>query len=87
MMLIDKKKALMTIMKKRSEKGEVSMAPMKQESVKDEEGEVDGRLAAAQDAMSAMHEKSAAKFMDAMANFHDLHMMHKDAGTGEPEEA
>lgn len=77
MMLHDTKKALMTIMRKRSEKsGEVmSEAPMKSESVKDEDGEVDGRHEAAQDMLSAFHEKSPEKLMAAMANFHDLHAM------------
>lgn len=74
MMMHDEKKALMTIMRKRSEAGAPAMsAPMKQESVKSEDGEPDGRHAAAQDMMSAFHEKSAEKLMEAMINFHELH--------------
>ncbi len=75
-MLHDEKKAVMTILRKRAEAGGKSTAaPMKQESVKTEDGEIDGRLAAAQDAIAAFHEKSAAKLMEAMGNFHDLHSM------------
>lgn len=74
MMMHDDKKALMTIMKKRSSSNDKGMAaPMKTEEVKSEDGEPDGRMAAAQDAMAAMHEKSPQKFMEAMMNFHDLH--------------
>lgn len=63
-----------TILSKRTPKGDkVSEAPMKPESVKDEHGEVDGRHVAAQDIIAAMHEKSADKLMQALANFHDLH--------------
>lgn len=75
-MLHDDKKALMTIMRKRSESGGKAMAaPMKTEEVKSEDGEPDGRHAAAQDMMAAMHEKSPEKLMAAMMNFHDLHAM------------
>lgn len=75
-MMHDDKKALMTIMRKRSEAGAPAMAsPMKQESVKSEDGEPDGRHAAAQDVMAAFHEKSAERLMEAMINFHDLHAM------------
>lgn len=73
-MMHDEKKALMTIMRKRKESGGPSMAaPMKTEEVKSEDGEPDGRHAAAQDMMAAMNEKSPEKLMEAMMNFHDLH--------------
>lgn len=79
MIIHDEKKALMTIMRRRGKKGEVlaGPAPMKTESVKDEDGEVDGRHAAAEDAIAAFHEKSPEKLMQALANFHDLHAMRK----------
>lgn len=64
----------MTIMAKRKPDGEkLSESPMKPEVVKDEDGQVDGRHVAAQDIMSAIHEKSPEKLMNALANFHDLH--------------
>jgi hypothetical protein len=78
MMILDKKKALMTIMSKRNDgSGETTSAPMQSEVVKSEDGEIDGRHAAAQDIMAAIHEKSPAKLMEAMANFYDLHMSRK----------
>lgn len=70
-------------MAKRSAKGQrlSGPAPMKTEVVKTDEGEIDGRHVAAQDAMAAMHEKSPMKFMDAMSNFIDLHSSApRDAG-------
>lgn len=76
MMMVDDKKALMTIMRKRKEAGSMaSGAPMKTEEVSNEAGEPDGRHAAAQDMISAFHEKSPEKLMTAMMNFHDLHAM------------
>lgn len=87
MMMVDDKKALMTILRKRKEAGApVSAAPMKQESVKDEDGVPDGRLAAAQDALAAFHEKSAEKLMGALGNFYDLHSMQKPTSEGVGEE-
>ncbi len=74
MMMHDTKKALMTIMRSRKDSKDPGMAaPMKTEEVKSEDGEPDGRHAAAQDMMMAMHEKSPEKLMQAMINFHDLH--------------
>ena len=65
----------MTIMSKRHPKdGETMSSPMKSEIHKDEDGEIDGRHAAAQDAIMAMHEKSPEKLMEALANFMDMHM-------------
>ena len=75
MMIWDKKKALTTIMAKRDPKsGERTAAPMQEQVSKDEDGEVDGRHAAAQDILAAMHEKNPQKLMESLANFHDLHM-------------
>jgi hypothetical protein len=77
MIIFDKKKAMQTIMSKRHPKdGSVSSAPMATEAAQDEDGMPDGRHAAAQDILSAMHEKSPQKLMEAMANFYDLHAMH-----------
>lgn len=84
MMMHDDKKALMTIMSKRKKGGaEASAAPMKTENVSDEDGVPDGRHAAAQDMISAFHEKSPEKLMAAMANFHDLHAMQAAAPKSE----
>lgn len=71
----DHKKAINTLMARRSAKGQrlAGPAPMQPEIVKTEDGQTDGRHVAAQDAMMAMHEKSSQKFMDAMSNFIDLH--------------
>lgn len=76
MFIHDKKQAAMTIMARRGEKGgpmTAGPAPMKSEVVKNEDGMMDGRHAAAQDMIAAMHEKSPEKLMNAMANFHDIH--------------
>lgn len=83
--MIDPKKAYQTVMAKRNPKGEAlsGPAPMNAEVSKDEDGEMDPRHAAAQDVMSAMHEKSPEKLMQAMANFHDLHSMHKEKDSEE----
>jgi len=72
----DHKKAVTTIMSKRTPKGEVSMSPspMKMEVVKNEDGEVDGMHLAAQDILGAHHSKSPEQLMHALSNFIDLHM-------------
>ncbi len=86
MIIPDQKKAVMTIMAKRSPKdGATSSAPMKSEVVKEEDGAMDGRHAAAQDVMMAMHEKSAHKLMEALANFMDMHMSRGDKNDEEDE--
>ena len=83
MIIYDKKHALMSIMSKRNpQDGSVSSAPMREEVSKSEDGEVDGRHAAAQDILAAMNEKSPQKLMEALANFHDLHA----AAASEPAE-
>jgi hypothetical protein len=70
----EKKNQISTIISKRTPKGDkVSEAPMKNEVVKHEDGQVDGRHVAAQDIIAALHEKSPEKLMHALANFHDLH--------------
>ena len=75
MIIYDHKKALATMMAKRDPKyGSKSVAPLKPEIAKNEDGSVDGRHAAAEDMLMAIHEKSAHKLKEAMANFHDLHM-------------
>lgn len=84
MLMHEDKKALLTILRKRKEAGApVTESPMKQESVKDEDGVPDGRLAAAQDAIAAFHEKSAEKLMGALGNFYDLHSMRKPDSDGD----
>lgn len=63
---------------RKSASGEdLGSAPMKPEIVKLEDGSMDGRHAASQDMMAAIHEKSPEKLMRAMANFYDIH-------TGQP---
>lgn len=71
----DTKKAISTMMAKRSAKGEKisGPVPMKAESVKEAPGEPDGRHLAAQDIIAAHHEKSPERLMEALGNFIDLH--------------
>jgi hypothetical protein len=71
----DHKKALTTMMRKRSEKGDplTMPTPLKPEVAKSEDGELDGRHIAAQDIIAAHHEGSAAKLTEALSNFIDLH--------------
>lgn len=88
MMIHDRKNAITTIMSRRGAKGGEHIAgpaPMKPEVSMMEGGEVDGRHAAAQDMMAAMHEKSAQKMADAMGNFIDIHKSMADSGDDEPE--
>lgn len=86
MIMFDKKKALMTIIAKRHPKdGTMSAAPMKTEVTKEDDGQLDGRHAAAEDMIAAFHEKSPQKLMEAMANFHDLHSQMSNKSTEEPD--
>ena len=74
-MIHDHKKAIATMMAKRNpQDGTTSMAPMKPEISKEEDGSMDGRHAAAEDVLMAIHEKSAHKLKEALGNFHALHM-------------
>lgn len=79
MILSDDKKTIATIIaRRRSSKGEtLGEASVKPEVVKHEDGSIDGRHVAAEEAMMALSEKSPEKFMRAMANFHDLHVSQK----------
>ena len=83
MIIPDLKKRITTVMaSRRSPSGEplAGPAPMNPElPSKDEDGEVDGRHAAATDIISAMHEKSPAKMVEALANFMDMHSLRKSA--------
>lgn len=79
MIIPDDKRAVMTIISKRSPKGDsLGAMPQQVESSRDEHAVPDPRHAAAQDMIMAMHEKSAEKLKEAMANFHDLHMAHRE---------
>lgn len=74
----DKKKIATIISSRKTARGEsLGSAPMQPEIVKTEDGEIDGRHVAAQDIMSALHEKSPEKLMRALGNFHDLHGNYK----------
>lgn len=76
----DKMQKMGSSMGKRSPKGEHASGPtpMKPEIVKSEDGEVDGRMAAAEDMIAAFHEKSPMKLMEALANFIDMHALRPD---------
>lgn len=71
----DKKRIATIIASRKNAKGESSgAAPMNVESVRDEAGGApDGRHIAAQELLMAIHEKSAEKLMNALANFQDIH--------------
>ena len=79
-MMFDKKKELQTLIARRSGSGDRTMdpTPMKNEVVKTQDGELDGRHLAAQEALAAVHEGSPEKFMSAIGNFMDLHSSMKD---------
>lgn len=78
MFMFDKKRDMSSIMARRK-KGDDEMGPMemKNESVKEDNGDMDGRHLAAQDALMAIKNGSASEFMDAMMSFHDLHSAKK----------
>lgn len=86
MIIPDLKRHATTIMARRTAKGEAltAPAPMKPELSETAPGEPDPRHIAAQDMLSAFHEKSAEKLKTAMGNFIDLHGLKKDAGEPEP---
>lgn len=71
----DKNKMMTQLVAKRKPGGEKTMdpTPMKNEVVKTEEGELDGRHMAAQEMIGAFKEGSAEKFMTSLGNFIDLH--------------
>lgn len=83
----DHKKAVTSIMSKRSPKGEVTMSPtpMKPEIHKAEGGEVDGRHLAAQDIIAAHHSKSPEALMEALGNFINLHLHSEQGNAPEPD--
>lgn len=81
MIIPDLKNKYSTVMSgRRSPEGEQLSGPseMKIEDSKEEPGEPDGRHEAAQDMISAFHEKSPQKLMEAMGNFIDLHGLKKE---------
>ena len=87
MFMHDRKKAISTMMAKRSPKGEPlsGPTPMKPEMAHEEDGSVDGRHAAAEDIIAAHHEGSALKMTEALANFIDLHHTRNEVLHGEEE--
>lgn len=90
MFMFDSKRDMGSIMAKRK-KGDVEYGPgkMKNEDSKLEDGSLDGRHLAAQDALNAIKEGSPQKFMDAMVSFHEIHQSIKnkeaeESSGGEP---
>ena len=68
-----------TVMARRAVHGEPDSGPgtpVKPEVVKSDDGEPDGRHAAAEDMIAAFHEKSPHKLMESLANFMELHKAH-----------
>lgn len=74
-MMWDKQKELTNLVSRRKPGGEkvFDAEPMKNEEVKTEDHQLDGRHLAAQEAIAAMREGSAEKLMNSLANFMDLH--------------
>jgi hypothetical protein len=82
MMIYDRKKAMDSVMARRAQNGGGHIsgpAPMKADLMKNEDGELDGRHAAAQDLMSSIHEKSPHKMAQALSNFMEMHNAMKDS--------
>lgn len=74
--MMDPHKAVMTIMKRRKSG---LMEPMKNElPTKEEDGNIDPRHLAAEDVMMAIKSQSPHHLMQALSNFHDMHLMHKE---------
>ena len=86
-MLFDKKRLVDSILKSSREEDGSQTGPtlMKNEVVKTESGEIDGRHVAAEDMLSAFHERSPQRLMDAMGNFLDLHMSRPPSALSEEE--
>lgn len=79
-MIIPDEKTMTLIMAKRNPKdGSSHKSEMKPQKSMNEGGEVDGRHAAAEDAISAMHNKDPHQLMQALANFMDMHMNMPDS--------
>ena len=76
----DKKRMATTIIGKRDTKGNrlSGPAPLKPEVMKDEGGDVNPLHLAAEDILSAHHDKSAMKLVEALGNFINLHYGHDE---------
>lgn len=86
-MIIPDLKSRVTTMigSRRDSSGEMLSSPveMKAEKSMTEPGEPDERHIAAGDLISAIHEKSPQKLMEALSNFIDLHQIHTSKGSKE----
>lgn len=80
----DNKRAITTMMAKRNGKGDMTMnpTPMKPEISTDDGGVPSGLHAAAQDIISAHHEKSPQKLAEALGNFLNIHKSEGDTFEG-----
>jgi hypothetical protein len=78
-MVAHKKSVLHVLLSKKTAKGELKAppTPMKKEVSLTEDGELDGRHAAAEDLIAAHNEKSPQKLAEALSNFIDMHMLRK----------
>ncbi len=74
MMMMDPDKAVTAIIRKRNGDKE----PRKNPLTKPTDGELDPRSMAAEDVMAAIHSKDHQHLMEALSNFHDMHMMHRE---------
>lgn len=74
MIMMDPHKAVAAIIKSRGG----DKAPRKNEMTKPTDGELDPRHMAAEDVMMAIHSKNIHHLKEALSNFHDMHMMHRE---------
>lgn len=77
MIMMDPHKSVVAIMKKRKA-GMPDGASAEGHLTEKDDGNLDPRHMAAEDVMNAFHSKSVPHLKEALANFHDMHMMHRE---------
>lgn len=82
--MLDPHAAVIAIMKKRKAGMEAPSAEGK--LLHDTDGELDPRHMAAEDVMDAFHRKDIHHLKEALSNFHDAHMLHRDKMDEEAED-
>lgn len=78
MMMLDEKRAVGAIMKRRKQAGAGQEADKNITLTKPTDGELDPRHMAAEDVMNAFHSRNVHHLKEALGNFHDLHKMHNE---------
>lgn len=77
MMIMDPHKTAIQIMRKRKA-GMPEEPAQAAEPVQETDGDLDPRHMAAEDVMHAIHARSPHHLLEALKNFHDMHMMHRE---------